>query len=91
MIPVTKYHFCGWIGAVRYGMYNNGELVELGQTSGMSEAIREELTTNGDKYIGTVIEVEGFEQLPSGAVRHPRFIRFRDDKRPTECVWEEAE
>jgi ATP-dependent DNA ligase len=88
MIPVTKFYYNGWIGAIRYGMYRDGQLIELGQTSGMSEAVREELTTNGDSYIGTVMEVEAFEQLPSGAFRHPRFMRFRDDKRPEECTWE---
>jgi hypothetical protein len=28
---------------------------------------------------GTIIEVEGMELLPSGKLRHPRFIRVRDD------------
>jgi hypothetical protein len=24
----------------------------------------------------------------TGALRHPQFVRFRDDKKPSECVWD---
>lgn len=33
-----------------------------------------------DEYIGKCIEIEGMEKLPSGRIRHPRFIRLRLDK-----------
>jgi ATP-dependent DNA ligase len=89
-LPVTKFYYYNWIGAIRFGMFRNGELIELGQTSGISEQIRMTLTIYGEKYIGTVMEIEAMEQLPSGAFRHPRFIRFRDDKRPMECIWEDS-
>lgn len=32
------------------------------------------------KFLGRLIEVEFHEETPDGSLRHPRFIRFRDDK-----------
>jgi bifunctional non-homologous end joining protein LigD len=34
-----------------------------------------------------VIVVECMERLKSGAMRHPRFVVFRDDKAPEECMY----
>jgi len=28
------------------------------------------------------------EQMKSGAYRHPRFIRLREDKNAEDCIWE---
>ena len=38
------------------------------------------LTTNDQELIGRMIEVEYHEVTPDGSLRHPRFVRFRDDK-----------
>jgi len=35
---------------------------------------------NPSELIGRVIEIEFHEKTPDGSLRHPRFIRFRDDK-----------
>ncbi len=32
-----------------------------------------------DFPIGNIVEVEGMELLPSGKLRHPRFVRLRED------------
>jgi ATP-dependent DNA ligase len=41
------------------------------------------------KWVGRVVEIKayGTELLPTGAARHPQFIRFRDDKLPEDCVF----
>jgi len=77
----------GWIGALVFGQYFQGKLVNFGSCSGMDDALREEISLNKEKYLGKVIEVECQERLPSGRLRHPRFLRFRSDKNPEECVY----
>jgi ATP-dependent DNA ligase len=77
----------GWIGALVFGQYFEGKLVNFGSCSGMDDAMREEISLNKEKYIGKVIEVMCQERLVSGRLRHPRFLRFRPDKNPEECVY----
>ncbi|GEM_PF-2229217 len=87
--PITKFHYYGWIGSVSFGQYKDGELVEVGYTSGIKDEMRQEFTENQDKYKGMVAEVFAMEQVPkTGALREPRFIRIRDDKNAFECVIE---
>lgn len=66
-------------------------LVEIGQTDGLSDAWKEEFTQNGNSYLNKVIEVGGMEQLveTTGAIRHPRFLKVREDKRSRECIFGE--
>lgn len=85
--PVTKPFYNGWIGAIRFGQYKDGELVEIGQTSGLDDKTQHAISMNKEAYIGTVIEVGAMRQnKDTGALVHPRFIRFRDDKSPEECI-----
>lgn len=84
---VTKYAKKGWIGAVRFGQYRDGKLVDCGKCSGMDDKLREELSLNGGKYIGTVVEILANEREETGKFRHPRWVGFREDKNPKDCVW----
>ncbi|WJJ55353.1 hypothetical protein QB910_000109 [Dabrowskivirus KKP3916] len=86
--PITKYHHNGWIGSIIFGQYNNkGELIEVGQTSGMDEETRAWFTENKTTSIGLVIEVGAMERIPeTNALRHPVYLRIRDDKQPEECI-----
>lgn len=88
LIPITKFHYYGWPGAIIFGQFNKkGELVEVGQTSGITDEMREDFATNPDKYIGEVAEVGAMEKIKkTGALREPRFIRIRDDKNDFECL-----
>jgi len=62
-------------------------LVEIGQTDGLSDEWKEKFTENQQFYLGKVMEVGGMEQLPDTyAIRHPRFIRIREDKQSNECI-----
>lgn len=88
ILSPTKYKEKGWIGAVRYGCYRNGKLVEVGSVSGMDENVRGLLSTNRSEALGQVIEIKGQEVLKD-AIRHPRFIKFRPDKDAKECKWED--
>lgn len=85
--PITKFHFYDWPGAIILGQYNKkNELIEIGQTSGITDEMRKEFANNPEKYIGKVCEVEVMEQLKNGALREPRFIQIREnDKNAFEC------
>lgn len=54
--------------------------VEVRVGSGLSDADREELWHRQDELIGQIAEVQYHEVTPDGSLRHPRFVRFRDDK-----------
>ena len=75
------------IGAVRFGQYVDGRLVELGQASGMSDMVRFEMAANPNNYVGKVITIKGMERLKSGAVRHPVYEGIRTDKKPSDCIY----
>ena len=87
-ISTTAFHQKGLIGAIVFGAYKDGKLVELGTCSGMTESIRRELSINGKDYVGQVIEIKFQERTKSGAFRHARFVRFRKDKAACQCIEE---
>jgi ATP-dependent DNA ligase len=89
LIPVTKFYARDWIGAIKFGVWKNGKLVEVGQTSGLDDALRDEISKNRDKYIGRVIEVEAQHIInkETGSLQHPRFVQFRDDKNSEKCTF----
>lgn len=74
------------VAAIRCGLYVKGELKFITQTSGFSFEMRKEFTDHPEKYIGKVCELGGFEIFKSGAMRHSMFLRFREDRKPEECV-----
>jgi ATP-dependent DNA ligase len=84
-----KYKSKGWIKNIVCGLLVNGELVEKVRVGSMTEPIRKEISENKKKYIGTVVEINGFEIFKSGSTRHPSFNRFRDDKDSKDCTWVE--
>ena len=90
LLPITKYHALDWIGAVKFGVYKDGKLVEVGQTSGFDEATREYISKNQKELIGTVIEVEAQHIIDKGigSLQHPRFVQFRNDKSADMCTFE---
>jgi len=85
----TKFALLGWIGAIVFGQYVNGELRQFGNTSGMPDNIRQLLSESGDSFIGTVMTIEAQSRIPkSGYFRHPRFLRLREDKTADQCVYD---
>ena len=88
-IEITKPYYYGWKTAIKIGLYKNGELVSIGTvSSGLTDFYREDFAKNQQKYIGQVIECECME-LKDGALRHPIFKRFREDKNAEDCKYEE--
>ena len=79
------------IGAVRFGQYLNGKLIELGQASGMTDADRALMSKYPERYLHKVVMIKGMERLKSGAIRHPQFSRMRSDKLPKDCIYYRGE
>lgn len=79
----------GRLGAIVCGLYIKGKLVEVCAVGGgLSDRDRNDIWNAWPRDRQKVITISGRGQFPSGAVRHPNFVRFRDDKRPEECIWE---
>lgn len=80
--------YAGWgVACVIGGLYVDGELQKVCKVSGLVNDLRKEFFDNPDKYIGKVFEAEGKKVSKKGALRHPNFMCWRDDKLPEECTW----
>lgn len=80
------------VGAVKFGQYVEGKLIEIGQASGMNDAIRRDMSINPKKYLGKVVVIKGMERMKkSGAIRHPQYGGLRIDKHPLQCIWYKGE
>ena len=85
--PITKSYYMGMAGSLEIGVYHNNKIKPIGYLSGLSEEIK----MNYDKYKMRVIEVTAMQLTDDKMLRHPKFIRFRDDKQPQDCLWEQIE
>lgn len=84
-----KDSFAGMIGALIVGAYDeSGEVVPILRCSGMTMAVRQEITENRDEWMGRVVEVKCHRV--DGGIRHPQFNRVRDDKSSRDCTTEEV-
>lgn len=78
----------GWgAKSISAGLYVGGELVRKCSIPGMTDEQRKEFLENKDMYIGKVLECRGKKISKKGAIRHPEFVRWREDKLPEECIW----
>lgn len=63
-------------------------ILVVGECSGFDDTLRAYLTSNTDKVVGSVIEVKCNEIFKdTGKLRHPRFLRFREDKLARDCTY----
>lgn len=67
------------------GPKGNWALVQMGQTSGFTEAMRAKISENKEKFMGKVMILKFKGREASGALRHPRFHDWHPDKNATEC------
>jgi len=52
---------------------------------GFSDELRQQIWDKQDYVVGKVCRVKGKSRFTSGALRHPQFVQFRDDKKPEDC------
>lgn len=82
----------GLIGAIKFGRWTPDGVVFVAQCSGMTDALRKEISADRDSFLGRVIEVKSNELVgrkEHRTPRHPQFIAFRADKRPEDCLGDE--
>ena len=80
----TKYE--GMVGSVLGTLIDKDVYVTVG---GITEKERKLFTKMPEMYVGRVFTAKGNNWYPSGAIRHPQFQRWRDDKEPEECSYEQ--
>lgn len=74
------------LGTMVCGVFRGRRLVEACRIGGgFTDELRDEIWRNRAGVVGRVVEARGYQLFESGALRHPQFVRFRDDKRPSEC------
>lgn len=79
-------------GALVGGLYINGMLQSVCSVGGgMKDWERDEFWQKKDELIGKVFKATGNEKFPSGALRHPQFAGFREDKPADQCILRELE
>jgi ATP-dependent DNA ligase len=69
----------GVTGSIQGGVIQEGIPVHVCDVSGLTDWHRKELWDNQDNYIGRNFEAKGKALFPSGALRHPIFVKWRDD------------
>lgn len=71
--------YVGQAGAL---ILRTSEGYPVARCSGMSDEIRDDID---DSWIGEVVEVRYQTVTRKGRLRHPRFVRVREDKKASEC------
>lgn len=74
------------MGALVVSAFRDGKQVTIASVSGMTDEVRAKISANPGLYFDRVIEVRCQGWTKGGRLRHPRFIRFRDDKSRKDCV-----
>ncbi len=75
---------------ITVGQFVNGRLKEMCKVGSLPLNVCISIAQNFSSYKGKVIVVHGFNRFKSGAIRHPSFIRFRDDKDPKNCIFQDT-
>ena len=85
--------YAGQIGALVLSVYKGTQVVEIGKASGMTDAERKMFTKLAieNKIKNLTVEVKANEVTKNGKLRHPRYLRLRDDKLAIECTFDQLE
>lgn len=89
-VPVTKAYYFGWKMGVTLGLYDGDKIVECGKcTSGFTDADREDMAKNPNKYLNKCITVGAMSvDKKEYSLRHPRFEKWHFEKPVEDCTIE---
>jgi len=91
--PAKEGKYKGMIGALKFSVHHNGQLIEVGQASGMTDQQRDFYTKSEPWKRRLVMDVR-FQPFDDPnkwnpekeRFRHPRFLRFREDLADHQCT-----
>lgn len=87
--PVSKTYALGYKAGIRLGAKKSNGFAYVTTVKGFSDEVQERIKKCPS--IGKVVEVEYQEVINKDkkSLRHPRFLRFREDKNVKDCLWDE--
>ena len=86
--PITKAYYKGWIGAIRYGVYKNGVLIEIGKvSSGLTDDMLIKIKDNKSNFINQPFTIQAMS-IDKEKLRHPRLMEWRKDIPFEDCTWD---
>lgn len=85
--------YSGMVGAIKCGVYKAGGIVEVCSCSGMTDDERDRMTTmwRNLQLYNRAVEVKYQMVGAGGRLVHPRFVKFREDRSPTDCSIQQIE
>lgn len=87
ILPVTKNWYMKMAGSLRLGLVKNDKVIYFGDLSGLPY----EVLQNWNNYKGKVCEVTAMQITDDYKLRHPKFVCWREDKNPRECLIDQVE
>ena len=87
ILPVTKNWYMKMAGSLRLGLVKNDKVIYFGDLSGLPY----EVLQNWENYKGKVCEVTAMQITDDHKLRHPKFVCWREDKNPRECLIDQVE
>lgn len=75
--------YSGLLGSIKV---STSEGYEIASVSGMTDDQRRYMSERQNELIGTVVEVEYQGVGSQGRLRHPSYVRMRDDKAAADCT-----
>ena len=86
-----KGKYAGKIGAITFGVVNDGAFIEISQAGGMDDDTRYNMTKFQKRLIGepmAILAQEITKTKTGYSVRHPRFKQWRPDIGAADCTLE---
>lgn len=82
-IPVTRNYALRLPGSLQIGVTRDGEVVQIGSLGGLTD----DIMSSWQEYVGRVCEISCMEIHETGGLRHPRFLRWRNDLTANDCEY----
>lgn len=81
--PITKSYYNNLAGSLEVGVLKDKKIVPIGYLSGLSDEIK----ANVNNYKLKPFELSCMEILPTGGLRHAKFLKWREDLSINDCTW----